>query len=260
MCVTGCPYKKVYFNHTTGKAEKCSFCFPRVEIAARLRAADQALPALRGGGGLRSYLPGAMRGHEALLTDGHLGRGPLGASPAYPHSPLAAPFSEGMVPVGTPLGAPVEDVRVTAPDDTTVRLRDRLGQARFLVLLVAPGSGVWERRHWRTAGLMPRLEEAAEALPVAAEVLVTDAYPGAPAHAVLLVRPDGHLVAAFAGVRPEELHAAAEAARGSAPEEPTDPVEEEPPALPATAEEALSIEVPAPAEASPAHDRTVEVH
>ncbi|MFH8260420.1 FAD-dependent monooxygenase [Streptomyces roseolus] len=235
----------------------------RTAIAARLRAADQALPALRGGGGLRSYLPGAMRGHEALLTDGHLGRGPLGASPAYPHSPLAAPFSEGMVPVGTPLGAPVEDVRVTAPDDTTVRLRDRLGQSRFLVLLVAPGSGVWERRHWRTAGLMPRLEEAAEALPVAAEVLVTDAYPGAPAHAVLLVRPDGHLVAAFAGVHPEELHAAAEAARGNAPEEPADSAgsaEEEPPILPATAEEALSLGVPAPAEASPAHDRTVEVH
>ncbi|MEU2548046.1 FAD-dependent monooxygenase [Streptomyces roseolus] len=232
----------------------------RTAIAARLRAADQALPALRGGGGLRSYLPGAMRSHEALLTDGHLGRGPLGASPAYPHSPLAAPFSEGMVPVGTPLGAPVEDVRVTAPDDTTVRLRDRLGQGRFLVLLVAPGSGVWERRHWRTAGLMPRLEEAAEALPVAAEVLVTDAYPGAPAHAVLLVRPDGHLVAAFAGVHPEELRAAAEAARGNAPQEPADSAEEEPPILPATAEEALSIGVPAPAEASPAHDRTVEVH
>jgi nitrate reductase / nitrite oxidoreductase, beta subunit len=28
MCVTGCPYKKVYFNHRTGKAEKCTFCFP----------------------------------------------------------------------------------------------------------------------------------------------------------------------------------------------------------------------------------------
>ncbi|MEV7545085.1 nitrate reductase subunit beta [Streptomyces sp. NPDC089915] len=32
MCVTGCPYKKVYFNHKTGKAEKCTFCFPRVEV------------------------------------------------------------------------------------------------------------------------------------------------------------------------------------------------------------------------------------
>ncbi|MFC8003430.1 nitrate reductase subunit beta [Streptomyces olivaceus] len=31
MCVTACPYKKVYVNHATGKAEKCTFCFPRVE-------------------------------------------------------------------------------------------------------------------------------------------------------------------------------------------------------------------------------------
>ncbi|WP_165986261.1 nitrate reductase subunit beta [Streptomyces sp. YIM 98790] len=31
MCVTACPYKKVYVNHATGKAEKCTFCFPRIE-------------------------------------------------------------------------------------------------------------------------------------------------------------------------------------------------------------------------------------
>ncbi|MEV7321169.1 nitrate reductase subunit beta [Streptomyces sp. NPDC093970] len=30
MCVTGCPYKKVYFNHATGKAEKCTMCSPRL--------------------------------------------------------------------------------------------------------------------------------------------------------------------------------------------------------------------------------------
>jgi nitrate reductase / nitrite oxidoreductase, beta subunit len=29
--VSGCPYKKVYFNHRTGKAEKCTFCYPRIE-------------------------------------------------------------------------------------------------------------------------------------------------------------------------------------------------------------------------------------
>ncbi|TAN28762.1 MAG: nitrate reductase subunit beta [Actinomycetota bacterium] len=32
FCVSGCPYKKVYFNHRTGKAEKCTLCFPRIEI------------------------------------------------------------------------------------------------------------------------------------------------------------------------------------------------------------------------------------
>jgi nitrate reductase beta subunit len=31
FCVSGCPYKKVYFNHSTGKAEKCTLCFPRIE-------------------------------------------------------------------------------------------------------------------------------------------------------------------------------------------------------------------------------------
>ncbi|GAA2816857.1 FAD-dependent monooxygenase [Streptomyces showdoensis] len=189
----------------------------RAAVAARLRAADQSLPVLRGGGGLRTYLPGGGRGHDALLTDGHLGRGPLGAPPAYPHSPLAPPASEGRIPVGTPDGAPAEDVRVTAPDGTTVRLRDRLGRGRLLVVLVAPGTGVWDRRHWMSAGVMPRLAEAVDALPAPAELLVTEGYPGAPAHAVLLVRPDGHLAAAFAGVRPEELHAAADAVRGGGP-------------------------------------------
>ena len=31
FCVTACPYKKVYFNWQSGKAEKCIFCYPRVE-------------------------------------------------------------------------------------------------------------------------------------------------------------------------------------------------------------------------------------
>ncbi len=30
-CVSACPYKKVYFNWKTQKAEKCTFCFPRIE-------------------------------------------------------------------------------------------------------------------------------------------------------------------------------------------------------------------------------------
>lgn len=30
-CISGCPYKKVYFNWETQKAEKCTFCFPRIE-------------------------------------------------------------------------------------------------------------------------------------------------------------------------------------------------------------------------------------
>jgi nitrate reductase beta subunit len=31
MCVSGCPYKKIYYNWTSGKAEKCTFCYPRIE-------------------------------------------------------------------------------------------------------------------------------------------------------------------------------------------------------------------------------------
>ncbi|WP_284694450.1 nitrate reductase subunit beta [Geomonas sp. Red32] len=31
FCISACPYKKVYFNWKSGKAEKCIFCYPRVE-------------------------------------------------------------------------------------------------------------------------------------------------------------------------------------------------------------------------------------
>ena len=31
MCVSGCPYKKIYYNWKSGKAEKCIFCYPRIE-------------------------------------------------------------------------------------------------------------------------------------------------------------------------------------------------------------------------------------
>jgi nitrate reductase beta subunit len=30
-CVSGCPYKKVYYNWDTGRSEKCIFCYPRIE-------------------------------------------------------------------------------------------------------------------------------------------------------------------------------------------------------------------------------------
>jgi len=31
MCVSACPYKKIYYNWESGKAEKCTFCYPRIE-------------------------------------------------------------------------------------------------------------------------------------------------------------------------------------------------------------------------------------
>ncbi|MEU2924009.1 FAD-dependent monooxygenase [Streptomyces sp. NPDC007251] len=190
----------------------------RAVIAARLRAADQALPVLRGGGGLRQIMPGAARGHDALLTDGHLGRGALGAPGVYASSPLTPGHLEGEIPVDTLPGAPATDVRVTAEDGSFVQLRDRLGGA-LLVVLIAPGTGVWDRKHWVSAGVMPRLAAAVTALPCPAELLVAESYPGAPAHSVLLVRPDGHLVTALSGVRPADLYAAAEAAVGGTAKE-----------------------------------------
>ncbi|RSN56779.1 monooxygenase [Streptomyces sp. WAC 04229] len=186
----------------------------RAAIAARLRAADQVLPLLRGGGGLRAYVPGSSRGHDTLLADGHLGRGALGAPGTYADSPLAPADLAGAAEVGTAPGSPVADVRVTAEDGTFVQLRDRLGRGALLVVLIAPGTGVWERRHWVTAGIMPRLAAAVTALPHRAELLVAESYPGAAAHTVLLVRPDGHLVTALTGVRPADLYAAAEATLG----------------------------------------------
>ncbi|MFD7665378.1 FAD-dependent monooxygenase [Streptomyces sp. NPDC059788] len=189
----------------------------RGAVTARLRAADRALPLLRDGergGRWRAVLPGAARGHTAMLTDGHLGRGPLGAPPAYARSPLAAAIDPSCaMTVATQVGAPVADVPVTASDGSQVPLRTRLGQG-LLVVLVAPGTGVWDRRHWKSAGLMPRLSKTVDALPMRAEVLVAEAYPGAVAHTVLVVRPDGHLVAAMGGVRPAELYACADAVRG----------------------------------------------
>ncbi|MFR9798985.1 FAD-dependent monooxygenase [Streptomyces sp. MS06] len=188
----------------------------RAVVASRLRTADQVLPLLRGGAGLRAYVPGTARGHDALLTEGHLGRGPLGEPGKYTGSPLAPRHLEAEVPVDTPPGAPVTDVRVTAEDGSFVQLRDRLGRGALLVVLIAPGTGVWERRHWVSAGIMPRLVAAVSALPHTAELLVAEEYPGAAAHTVLLVRPDGHLVTALGGVRPADLYAAAEAVVGGA--------------------------------------------
>ncbi len=55
MCITGCPYKKIYFNHKTGKAEKCTFCYPRIEVGIP----DRVLGDLRGPAAL--HRPRALR-------------------------------------------------------------------------------------------------------------------------------------------------------------------------------------------------------
>ncbi|OIV36782.1 nitrate reductase subunit beta [Mangrovactinospora gilvigrisea] len=47
MCVTGCPYKKVYFNHRTGKAEKCTLCYPRMEVGLPTVCSETCVGRLR---------------------------------------------------------------------------------------------------------------------------------------------------------------------------------------------------------------------
>ncbi len=130
----------------------------RGAVGARLRTADQLLSQVRAPGGWsavrRSVLPGSVRNHDALLTDGHAGLGQLGAPPSYQHSPLQPAPPEGAETVDTAPGSPVADVPVTAPDGSLTRLRSRLGGA-LLVVLVAPGTGVWERRHWVGAAHAP---------------------------------------------------------------------------------------------------------
>ena len=47
MCVSACPYKKVYFNHATGKAEKCTLCYPRLEVGEPTVCSETCVGRLR---------------------------------------------------------------------------------------------------------------------------------------------------------------------------------------------------------------------
>jgi len=46
-CVSGCPYKKVYFNWKTGRAEKCIFCYPRIEAGMPTLCAHSCVGRIR---------------------------------------------------------------------------------------------------------------------------------------------------------------------------------------------------------------------
>ena len=46
-CIPACPYKKVYFNWKTNKAEKCIFCFPRLENGLPTICTDTCVGRLR---------------------------------------------------------------------------------------------------------------------------------------------------------------------------------------------------------------------
>ncbi len=47
FCVSGCPYKKVYFNHRSGKAEKCTLCYPRMEAGQPTICSETCVGRLR---------------------------------------------------------------------------------------------------------------------------------------------------------------------------------------------------------------------
>ena len=47
MCVSGCPYKKIYFNWESGKSEKCTFCYPRIEAGDPTVCAETCVGRIR---------------------------------------------------------------------------------------------------------------------------------------------------------------------------------------------------------------------
>ena len=47
FCMSGCPYKKTYFNWNTQKAEKCTFCYPRTEAGLPTVCSETCVGRLR---------------------------------------------------------------------------------------------------------------------------------------------------------------------------------------------------------------------
>jgi nitrate reductase beta subunit len=47
MCVSACPYKKVYYNWASGKSEKCILCFPRLETGQAPACAHSCVGRIR---------------------------------------------------------------------------------------------------------------------------------------------------------------------------------------------------------------------
>jgi len=65
-CVTSCPYKKVYFNWQTNKAEKCTLCFPRIEAGLPTICSETCVGRIRY---LGVMLYDADKVQEAALAD-----------------------------------------------------------------------------------------------------------------------------------------------------------------------------------------------
>jgi nitrate reductase beta subunit len=121
MCVSGCPYKKVYFNHKTGKAEKCTFCYPRVEVGLPTVCAETCVGRLR-------YIGLLLYDADAVLAAASVER-ETDLYPAHldvlldPHDPevraaaYAAGISDEWIEAAqrSPVYALIKDYRVALP-------------------------------------------------------------------------------------------------------------------------------------------------
>lgn len=74
MCVAACPYKKVYYNWSTGKSEKCILCFPRLESGQAPACAHSCVGRIRYMGVLlydADRIPQAVMVPDEQLIDAH---------------------------------------------------------------------------------------------------------------------------------------------------------------------------------------------
>ena len=74
MCVTACPYKKTFYNWSTGKSEKCILCFPRLETGQAPACFHSCVGRIRYLGGLlydADKLPDSVQVPDGHLVDSH---------------------------------------------------------------------------------------------------------------------------------------------------------------------------------------------
>ena len=141
MCVSGCPYKKVYFNWQTGKAEKCTLCYPRIEAGH----AHGLLGDLRGAHPLHRRRPLRRRPRRG----GRLGR----RTSRTCSTPSSSVFLDP------------EDPEVRAPGrDATASPHDWIDAARRSPVYALA------MRHRRRPAAAPRVPHAADGLVRAAAV------------------------------------------------------------------------------------------
>ncbi len=74
MCVSACPYKKTYYNWSTGKSEKCILCFPRLETGQAPACFHSCVGRIRYLGGLlydAERLTDSLKVPNEELVDAH---------------------------------------------------------------------------------------------------------------------------------------------------------------------------------------------